>query len=154
VDVWKENMLEDLESGNLEYKTAEKFLADLKKEFGGGNKEVVKVVEFSKLEQGGRTMEEFVQESRKAARGSRYGGRPLVEKFKKGMSRVIRRKLIEAERPPTNIKQWYKYATNLDRHWRESKNQGQKQGETKKGLDHDFSLSRYDQGNKRYNRHQ
>ena len=28
---------------------------------------------------------------------------------------------METERPPTNIKQWYKCATNLDRHWRESK---------------------------------
>ena len=31
VDIWKENMLEDLESGNLEYETAEEFLADLRK---------------------------------------------------------------------------------------------------------------------------
>ena len=37
------------------------------------------------------------------------------------MSGAIRRKLIEVERPPTNIKQWYKYATNLDRHCRESR---------------------------------
>ena len=37
------------------------------------------------------------------------------------MNRMIRRKLIEAERLPTSIEQWYKHATNLDRHWRESR---------------------------------
>jgi len=37
------------------------------------------------------------------------------------MSEVIRRKLMEAEKPPTSIEQLYKWATNLNRHWRESK---------------------------------
>ena len=37
------------------------------------------------------------------------------------MNKVIRRKLIEVERPPTSIEQWYKYATNLNKHWRKSK---------------------------------
>jgi len=53
-------MLEDLELENLGYEIVEEFLADLKKEFGGENKEAVKVVELNKLEQGERTMEEFV----------------------------------------------------------------------------------------------
>jgi len=54
-------------------------------------------------------------------RGSRYEGRLLVEEFKRRMNKMIRRKLIEAERPPTSIEQWYEHATNLDRHWRESR---------------------------------
>ena len=37
------------------------------------------------------------------ARGSRYEERVLVEEFKRGMNRVIRRKLIETERPLTSI---------------------------------------------------
>ena len=28
---------------------------------------------------------------------------------------------MEAKRPPTSIEQWYEYAMNLDRHWRESR---------------------------------
>jgi len=71
-------------------------------------------------------MEKFVQEFRRVARGSRYKGRPLVKEFKRGMNRVRRRKLIEIERPPTSIEQWYEYATNLDRHWRESKRKEKK----------------------------
>jgi len=66
-------------------------------------------------------MEEFVQEFRRATRGSRYEGRPLVKEFKRGMNRVIRRKLIEVERSPTSIEQWFKRAANLDRHWKESR---------------------------------
>ena len=71
-----------MESGEREYTTAEEFLTTIKKEFGGGEEEVVKVAELMKLEQGGKLMKEFVQEFKRAARGSGYEGRPLVEKFK------------------------------------------------------------------------
>jgi len=95
--VWKENVLEDLEEGTLEYESVGEFLAAIKKEFGGGEEELVKVAEQKKLEQGGRTMEEFVQEFKRVVRGSRYEGRPLVEEFKRGINGAIRRKLMEAE---------------------------------------------------------
>ena len=71
-DVWKENMLEDLERRLLEYESVGEFLADIKREFGEGDEESVKVAELQKLEQGSKTMEEFVQEFRRMARGSRY----------------------------------------------------------------------------------
>ena len=120
-DVWKENVLEELESGEREYETAEEFLMTLKKEFGGGEEEAVKAAELRKLEQGGKSMEEFVQEFKRAARGSGYEGRPLVEEFKQGINGGIRRKLMEAENPPTSIENWYRRATMLDRNWRESR---------------------------------
>ena len=120
-DVWKENMMEELESGEMEYETAEEFLMTLKKEFSGGEEEAVKAAELRKMEQGGRTMEEFVQEFKRAARGSGYKGRLLMEEFKRGINEGIRRKLMEAKNPPTSIEQWYKRAMALDRNWRESK---------------------------------
>ena len=95
--MWKENIIEELEAGEIEYETAEEFLISLKKEFGGGEEESVKVAELRKLEQERKTMEEFVQEFKRAARGSGYEGQPLIEEFKRGMNRVIRRKLMEAE---------------------------------------------------------
>jgi len=90
-------------------------LISLKKEFGGGKEESVKAVELRKLEQEGRTMEEFVQEFKRAARESGYEGRPLVEEFKRGMNGSIRRKLMEAENQSSSIEQWYRRATALDR---------------------------------------
>ena len=60
VDVWKENMMDELESGEMEYEMVEDFLTSLRKEFGGGEEELVKVAELRKMEQGGKTMEEFV----------------------------------------------------------------------------------------------
>jgi len=120
-DVWKENVMEELESGEVKYETVEEFFTSLRKEFGGGEEESVKASELRKLEQGGRTMEEFVQEFKRAARGSGYKGRPLVEEFKRGMNGGIRRKLMEAENPPTSIENWYRRATALDRNWRESR---------------------------------
>jgi len=104
-------------------------LTSLKKEFGRGEEESVKAAELIKLEQGGRTMEEFVQEFKRTVRGSGYEGRPLVEEFKRGINRGIRRKLMEAENLLASIEQWYRRAMALDRNWRESR----REDERKKG---------------------
>jgi len=53
-------MLEDLKAGELEYELVGKFLAGLKREFGEGDEEAVKVAELKRIEQGRKTMEEFV----------------------------------------------------------------------------------------------
>ena len=44
-----------------------------------------------------------MQEFQRAVRDSGYERRVLVKEFKRGMNREIRRKLMETERPPTNI---------------------------------------------------
>jgi len=49
-DIWKENMLEDLEEGLLKYKTVGEFLADIRKEFRGEDGELMKVAELKRLE--------------------------------------------------------------------------------------------------------
>ena len=52
---------------------------ELKKEFGRGDEESVKVVELKRIEQEERTIKEFMQEFRRAARESGYERRKLVE---------------------------------------------------------------------------
>ena len=125
-DVWKENMMEELEVEEVEFESVEEFLTYLKKEFGRGEKESVKAVELRKLEQEEKTMEKFVQKFKRAARESGYEGRPLVEEFKRGMNGGIRRKLMEAENPPASIEQWYRRAMALDRNWRESRRENKR----------------------------
>ena len=44
-DVWKKNIMEELESEEVEYELAEEFLNSLKREFSGGEKELVKAAE-------------------------------------------------------------------------------------------------------------
>jgi len=73
------------------------------------------------IEQGGRTYDEYVQEFKKVARGSSYEGRPLIEEFKKGLNGTIRRKLAEAEEPPSTIGEWQERAVRLDRNQRQSR---------------------------------
>jgi len=114
-------MMEELEAGEMEYEMVKEFLTALKREFGRGEEELVKAAELRKLKQGGRTMKEFVQEFKRAARGSGYEGRLLVEEFKRGIDGGIRRKLMKAENLPASIEQWYKRAMALDRNWRESR---------------------------------
>jgi len=93
-----------LEIKEAKFRSVGEFLLELKKEFGE-DKELVKVIKLKRIEQGERTMKEFVQEFQRAVRESEYEGRVLVEEFKRGMSRLIRRKLIEAGRPLTSIDQ-------------------------------------------------
>ena len=113
VDVWKENLLEDLEVEEVEFGSVGEFLLELKRKF---EEESVKIAELKRIEQEERTMKEFVQKFQRAAKESRYEGRALVKEFKRGISGAIRRNLMEVERPPTSIDQWYKNATNLDRY--------------------------------------
>jgi len=57
-------VLEDLEVEVLEYENVGEFLVDIRKEFGRGDEESVKIAEVKRLEQEGKTMKEFVQEFR------------------------------------------------------------------------------------------
>ena len=50
-DVWKENVMEELEAGEAEYETVEEFLTSLRKEFGGEEEELIKAAELRRLEQ-------------------------------------------------------------------------------------------------------
>ena len=97
--------MEELEAEKVEYETVEEFLITLKKEFRRGEKESVKAAELRKLEQERRTIEEFIQEFKRAARSSGYERKPLVEEFKRGMNKSIRRKLMEAENQLGSIEQ-------------------------------------------------
>ena len=52
--------MEEIDTGEIKFETAGEFLVEIRREFGGGNEELVKVAELKKIEQGGRTMEGFV----------------------------------------------------------------------------------------------
>ena len=88
-DIWKENILENLEAENLEYGTIEEFLEVLKKEFGGRDNKTMKIAELKKVKQEDRTIEEFMQEFKRVSKSSKYKERPLIKEFKQGMNRII-----------------------------------------------------------------
>ena len=89
--------MKDLEVELLKYKIAEEFLVNIRKEFGEGDEKIVKIVELKKLEQKRKTMKEFVQKFRRAARSSRYKERFLVEEFKRGINGIIYQRLTKSE---------------------------------------------------------
>ena len=104
-----------MKTGLLEYEIVGEFLAEIRKEFGGGDEESVKVAELRKLKQEEKMMEEFVQEFRRVARGSGYEGRLLIDEFKRGINATIHQRLMESEQQPDSIEQWYDRAIVLDR---------------------------------------
>ena len=64
------------------YTTVDEFPTDLKEEFRERDDKMLKVAELKKVKQESRTMEKLVQEFRRAARGSSYKKKSLVEEFK------------------------------------------------------------------------
>jgi len=44
-DIWKENVMEELEAGEMEYESIKEFFTSMKKEFGGGEEEATKAAE-------------------------------------------------------------------------------------------------------------
>ena len=48
-DIWKENILEELEAKEVEYESVGEFLAEINK-FGGGDKKSLKVAELKRIE--------------------------------------------------------------------------------------------------------
>jgi len=103
VEAWKDNLLDELTKGESEVESAEQLFTKIRNNFGEMSKEERKIEQLRTIEQGSRTCDEYVQEFKKVARGSGYKGRPLIEEFKRGLSGAIRRKLVEAEEPPSTI---------------------------------------------------
>ena len=95
--------MEEIKKRMSEVETMKKLFEKMREEFGEFNKESRKVDELRLLAQGSRTCNEFIQKFRRAARESSYEGRVLVEEFKRGLNRTIRKRLAEAESPPSTI---------------------------------------------------
>jgi len=80
-------MIENLESGSLNYVMVEEFLLNLNKKFRRGDNEIMKIVELKKIKQGSKIIEEFF---RTVIRESEYKGRLFVEKLKRYMNKQIK----------------------------------------------------------------
>ena len=62
-----------------------------------------------------------MQKFKRAARESGYEGRLLIEKFKREINGIIKRKLMEVENQLGSIEQWFRRAIVLDQNWRKSR---------------------------------
>jgi len=120
-EAWKDNLLDELAKGESEVESVEQLFAKIRNNFGETSEEERKIEQLRTIEQEGRTCNKYVQEFKKIARESGYKGRPLIEEFKKGLNRAIRRKLAEAEELPTTIGEWQERAVRLDRNQRQSR---------------------------------
>jgi len=113
--------MDELAKGESEVETVEQLFSKIRNDFGEMSEEERKIEQLQTIEQGGRTCNKYVQEFKKVARGSGYEGRPLIEEFKRGLNGMIRRKLAEAEEPPTTIGEWQERTVRLDRNQRQSR---------------------------------
>jgi len=120
-ETWKDNILDEIARGTSEVDTVEELFEKMREEFGEFDEESRKADELRLLVQGSRMCDEYVQELRRAVRGSGYEGRALIDEFKRGLNGTIKRKLAEAESPPSMITEWQERAVKLDRNTRQSR---------------------------------
>jgi len=113
--------MDELAKEESEVESVEQLFTKIRNDFGETSEEERKIEQLQTIEQGSRTCDEYVQEFKKVTRESSYERRPLIEEFKRGLSRVIRRKLAEAEEPPTTIGEWQERVVRLDRNQRQSR---------------------------------
>jgi len=120
-EAWKDNLMNELAKGESEVESVEQLFTKIRNDFGETSKEEKMIEQLRIIEQRGRTCDEYVQEFKKVARGSGYEGQPLIEEFKRGLNRAIRRKLTEAEELLSTIGEWQERAVRLDKNQRQSK---------------------------------
>jgi len=102
-EAWKDNLLNELAKRKSKVELAEQLFTKIRNNFGETLEEERKIEQLRTIEQEERTCNEYVQEFKKITRESSYKGRSLIEEFKRGLNGSIRRKLAEAEKPPTTI---------------------------------------------------
>lgn len=113
--------LYDSTGGNFDGMSIEEFWIDFDANFEDVDKESTQVHSVRTIWMENRTAEEHVAAFKKAAHGSGYTGRPLVDEFKRSLHPRIREKLSNAEKSPKTISEWYSRAIVMDRQWRQTK---------------------------------
>jgi len=116
----EENLLDELLKEESEVETVEELFKKMENKFGETREEERKVEQLRTIEQGDRIYDEYIQEFKKIARGSRYEGQPFIEEFKRGLNGRIKRKLAKTEALPCMIEEWQKRAIRLDRNQRQN----------------------------------
>jgi len=120
-EAWKDNFLDKLSKEESEIEMAEELFGKMRNKFGEMVEEERKIEQLRTIKQGGRTCHEYIQEFKKVVRESSYKGWPLIKEFKRGLSRVLRRKLAETKNPSSTIEEWQERAVRLDRNQRQSR---------------------------------
>ena len=100
VEAWKNNLLDELLKRESEVEIVEGLFKKMKNEFGKTAEKEKKIKQLRTIEQRERIYNEYVQEFKKIARGSKYKRQLFTEEFKRGLNETIRRKLVKAKSPP------------------------------------------------------
>ena len=104
-EAWKDNLLDKLSKGKSEIEIVKELFGKIRNKFGKTAEEERKIEQLRMIEQEEKTYNEYVQEFKKVVRGSSYEGQSLIEEFKRGLSRALKRKLAEVENPSHTIEE-------------------------------------------------
>jgi len=97
--------LEEIRRGTANLNTVGRLFERIQEEFGEFDEKSRKMDKLRRLVQKGHTYDKYVQEFRRLVRESRYKSWAFVEEFKRGLNKVLRRKLGKAEESPEKIEE-------------------------------------------------
>jgi hypothetical protein len=117
VGPWVKDMTERLVTDEeLSWAT---FVKEFKASFGDPNPAGTARRKMDLLKQGTHTADEYVASFNELKKDTGYNDAALVDKFEKGLNSALVDKIYSLPDMPTNLKDWIKWATKLDRQWRQ-----------------------------------
>ncbi|KIL55135.1 hypothetical protein M378DRAFT_91356 [Amanita muscaria Koide BX008] len=116
---WRQSEMElGRVTGRMSFATAAELEDEIQRRFGDTDRVATKIIHLRTIKQGDRIAEEHIQDFRKAAIGSGYEGRALIEEFKQGLNQPLRERIMMSENVPVTIEDWYNKALLFDRNYR------------------------------------
>lgn len=99
--------------------TWDEFLEEFQEAFGDPDPASTARHKMDQLKQGSHTAEEYVASFRELKEDTGYNDAALVEKFEKGLNSSLVDKIYCLPEMPITLAEWMKWATKLDRQWRQ-----------------------------------
>jgi len=111
---WHDYVVALMYKGQQSFSTSDKLLKEIDRKFGDTDKRTMQLLKIRTIQQGDRSVDEYVQEFEKAALEAGYERYPLIVEFKHSLNTGLRRRLTELRPMPMTIEQWYDEAIMMD----------------------------------------
>ena len=120
---WKEAWVSENISGTTPvYGTFTNFYTKVRTDFSPADKEGDALVKMRTERMTGTTADEFVERFKQWARESKITeDRPLIDYFMETLPTPLRDKILNLDKVPTTITEWYDHTKRLDNQWRRAK---------------------------------
>ena len=116
--IWHDYDIALMYKGQQSFLMSDELLKKIDRKFSDMDKRTTQSLKIRTIQQGDRSVDEYIQEFEKAALEAGYKGYPLVVEFKCSLNSGLRRRLTELQPMPVTIQQWYDEAIIMNCQWK------------------------------------